>query len=416
MKIAIFEPSFFTPRPNASSYLVVLQNQIERLVSLANEVAIVAEDKSASFESKKDCQVYVVRGLLDSLARRFSAHKKVIPYFSDFFSIDIVLKAARILKKKIKPDAIYTCGSSFASIFTALLGKMTGIPTLHYISTPISEQKWWRADADALRGYKIPVSYLIKQISLDALRALSRRRFFIKWGLKNVSSLIASSEYIKKDICNSGLHFDDMPVVYFGADMPEYKKPLLEKEAPIVTYFGHLWQGRGVLDLVEAFSLVVKRHPKVKLMLATTNIHSLTESHLKKIIERNNLNSNIIQKGIVNNIYSEVLSNSDVIVLPYRDTPSIKLVESMAAGKPVITTKLSWAPELISDGINGFLVDVGDVQAITEKINLILESPGLSDKIGINAKETIESKCDLDKNTRVINEIIKETVSIKEEK
>ena len=57
------------------------------------------------------------------------------------------------------------------------------------------------------------------------------------------------------------------------------------------------------------------------------------------------------------------------------------ILESMAAGAPLITTKVGMAPEIIRDRENGFLVDVGDVSAIVSAMRDMSETPELADKI-----------------------------------
>ena len=66
------------------------------------------------------------------------------------------------------------------------------------------------------------------------------------------------------------------------------------------------------------------------------------------------------------------------------------ILESMASGTPLITAKVGMAPDVIRDGDNGFLVDVGDVPGFTEKAYEIIESQGTSRRLSANGLEGIK--------------------------
>ena len=411
MHIAIFEPNFFTNRPNASSYLVVLQQQVEYLARRGHTVSVITQTKNQRDLKERGCRVYEIGGLFQYITSKFSSEKKSVPFFSDIFSIDSLYSAARRIKNEIQPDVLYTCGSAFASINAAFLGKLSGVPTLHYIFTPLTEPKWWRAEIDSFHGYSVSKVYFLKQIVLDGVRMLFRRRWFLRWGLSNVSLIVTCAETIKEDIVR---YFPDIDSEKISVVHPGVEPPDLDTAVSLattqITYFGHLWQGRGVLDLVEAFAVLAERYPHTRLLLASSNIHHVTEFHLKKLIEKYALGSRVIMRGIVPNIYDEVLSKSSVVVLPYRDSPSIKLIESMAAGKAVVTTDIGWSAEVIHDGENGCLVEAGNSKALAEKISLLLDSPQIMSTIGSNARKTIEEmysmKVNVDSLERVLSKII----------
>lgn len=404
MKIAVFEPKFFTPRPYAVSYLGLLREQIRAFERFDNEIIVLAEGNgSVGIEGK--CKIYQLRGRFTYLSSIFSSHRKNVPAFPDFFSLDIISNAIRILREE-SVDVIYTSGTPFGAFFTSILGYMSGIPTVHYV-TDVPTRKWWKAAM--LEHYEKPLKYILYQFSKQALRELPRREFIQKWALNNITQLIASSNYVKNNLVNFGLvsKQKEIPVVYPSVCMSPMNVSK-DTDSLLITYFGHLSYGRGVLDLLMAFSRVVKQHPKAKLLIASTHVHELSEKHLLRLVEKHRLSSNLIRKGLVKDVYSEIIAPSTVITLLHRDYPTLKILESMAASKPVIATKVGWAPELIVDGVNGFLVGVGDIDETTKKINLLLDDICLANEIGRNARRTIEAKCDVMQSAKTIVNILKE--------
>lgn len=411
MKIAIFEPNFLTPKPFAASHQVLLKNQAQILANLGNEVFVLSENQGNAkpVETEGNYTVYPLQGKVTTVSSYLKPTRQKMSIFPDFFSPDIIHSAVKVLNKEIHTDVIYTCGSPFAGIFTAMLGVMTGIPTVHYVFSPFTLERWWIGEA--IEGYKKSFKQIFSEFLKQTLRELPRRRFFIKWGLKHITKIIASSEYTRNSIRNLDLDIEDIRVIYPGVKIPPLVNISKEIDVPIITYFGHLRPKRGVIDLTLAFLEIVKEFPKAKLTIAISNVHELfgstTMHYCKKLVSTHGLGSNILWKGIVNDVYSELLAPSTVIVLPQHN-PSIKIIESMAAAKPVITTRVEWAPELISDGVNGYLVNVGDIGGIANKVKLLFDNFKLVEEIGKNARKTIREKCDLNKTSEEILSILTE--------
>ena len=64
-------------------------------------------------------------------------------------------------------------------------------------------------------------------------------------------------------------------------------------------------------------------------------------------------------------------------------------LEGMAAGKPVIVTRTTSLPELVVDGVTGFIVPPHDLVALREKINLLVRNPELSRRLGEQARDHV---------------------------
>jgi glycosyltransferase involved in cell wall biosynthesis len=65
------------------------------------------------------------------------------------------------------------------------------------------------------------------------------------------------------------------------------------------------------------------------------------------------------------------------------------LIEAMAAGLPVIASRVGGIPALIQDGKNGLLVSAGDGRSLAEALRRVLREPQWADELGINAMRSI---------------------------
>jgi glycosyltransferase involved in cell wall biosynthesis len=91
----------------------------------------------------------------------------------------------------------------------------------------------------------------------------------------------------------------------------------------------------------------------------------------------------------------EFFRRSDIFVLPtYAEAMPMSVIEAMAAGLPVISTRVGGIPELIEDGVDGILFAPGDVGALAEKISFLLNNKDTRIKIGKKAKQKAREQMD----------------------
>ncbi|MGK7895652.1 MAG: glycosyltransferase [Xenococcus sp. (in: cyanobacteria)] len=99
----------------------------------------------------------------------------------------------------------------------------------------------------------------------------------------------------------------------------------------------------------------------------------------------------------------EILDNSHILIAPSvtaadgnQDAPVNTLKEAMAMGLPVIGTLHGGIPELIEDGISGFLVPERDGNAIADKVRHLIEHPEIWSDIGASGRKRVETKYNME--------------------
>jgi len=87
-----------------------------------------------------------------------------------------------------------------------------------------------------------------------------------------------------------------------------------------------------------------------------------------------------------------------VFLLPsYFEGLPYTILEAMAHGLPVIATNVGAIPEVIEEGINGFLINPGDIDDLTKKIKTLITNKALIEEIGKNNRRKIADKYSMDK-------------------
>lgn len=121
--------------------------------------------------------------------------------------------------------------------------------------------------------------------------------------------------------------------------------------------------------------------------------------HYRSEIERKNL-SNIKFIGRRSDVM-EILAATEVSVLltnalDHAEGVSNSIMESMAAGVPVVATDGGGTPEIITNGENGYIVESGNVEQVYKYVYELLNEEDLRKQIGVKAKETISKFFDMD--------------------
>lgn len=149
---------------------------------------------------------------------------------------------------------------------------------------------------------------------------------------------------------------------------------------------GRLQKQKNHLMLIEAFKEAIQEYPDAHLSIYGDGP---LKTELQKYIDDNSINASVSLCGNSNDIPSE-LSRANVFVLSsdYEGMPNA-LMEAMAAGLACISTDCPCGGprELISDGINGYLVPVNDTNRMADSLKQLLGNRELSDMLGNRAKE-----------------------------
>jgi glycosyltransferase involved in cell wall biosynthesis len=109
-----------------------------------------------------------------------------------------------------------------------------------------------------------------------------------------------------------------------------------------------------------------------------------------------------------------ILRASTVFCLPSRNEGfSNALVEAMGSGLPCVATRVGGNAEVVADGKNGFLVASEDADAMADGILRILREPSLAQRLGQNARETIETRFSMESMMRRLMNIYDELLVAK---
>ncbi len=148
-----------------------------------------------------------------------------------------------------------------------------------------------------------------------------------------------------------------------------------------VLYLSNLIPSKGFFVLLESIPKIISLYPNVHFVFAGGWSSKYDEQEAHRFVRENNLQSYVTWKGVVTGeLKSRLLYESDIFVFPTFypvETFGIVNLEAMQAGLPIITTNHAAIPEVVEDGINGFIIPKQDSDALAEKVVLLCKNPQL---------------------------------------
>ena len=178
-------------------------------------------------------------------------------------------------------------------------------------------------------------------------------------------------------------------------------------QARHMVFLGAMIERKGILDLLEAMKRIRDKLPQgTKLILCGDDPDGIAIP----AIDRLKIQDLVECKGWINNQQkAEVMAVSAVNVLPsYREGLPMTILETMAKGIPNITTNIAAIPEAVTDGVNGFMLEPGDVEALSESILKLLRDETLRIRMSQAAWEIAYTDFSLKSHTTRILSIYKE--------
>jgi glycosyltransferase involved in cell wall biosynthesis len=171
-------------------------------------------------------------------------------------------------------------------------------------------------------------------------------------------------------------------VIYAGVTVPAGDPPALRHRATsefILGTAGRLVELKGIEYLLSAASALRREFPALRVEIAGSGPQRL---NLEEAVRHCGLEGHVEFLGWIDDLNS-VLPRWDVFVMPSLEEGfPIAALDAMAAGLPVVATSVGGVPELIVDGITGWLVPPRDTDALASRLRLLLANPEMRRVMG----------------------------------
>ena len=327
-----------------------------------------------SFESQMTDQEKksVERGIKEVIERgvKVIAIPSLVRRISPIQDLKALLSLWRLLIRE-KPSMVHT-HTSKAGILGRLAAKLAGVPIIIH-----------RPHGHVFYGHFGPLVSKCFLLTERVMARITDRMVALTEAERNDHIALSVFGPEKIATIHSGVDVDQFMNVQ--VNIAEKKRTLgLNSKGLVVGTVGWLLPIKGPMHLLKAMSNVWESHPKTTLIFVGKGD---LEIGLKEEVRRMGVSDKVVFLGWRDDI-PEIMQVLDVFVLPsLNEGMGRVLVEAMAAGKPVVASRVGGILDLVKEGQNGFLAEPGDEKGLAIAIKKLLEDKKMRDEMGKRGRE-----------------------------
>jgi glycosyltransferase involved in cell wall biosynthesis len=202
--------------------------------------------------------------------------------------------------------------------------------------------------------------------------------------------ILVNAEAIRKNLIEEGYQANKIVVIRNGITLSQFARKeesaavreelALTPGARLVGVFCRLNPMKGIEYFLEAASRIASTFRDVCFLVVGDGA---IKPQLQDLAGRLGIAQRVVFTGFRTDV-ARLIGECTVSVLPsLSEGTSNTLLESMAAGVPVVATSVGGNPEVIEDGVSGLLVQPRDSAALASAIAMLLENPGMAATMGI---------------------------------
>jgi glycosyltransferase involved in cell wall biosynthesis len=206
----------------------------------------------------------------------------------------------------------------------------------------------------------------------------------------------AVAQHVRK---HTGLTSRKVRRIYYGLDPAPYDATGSSTDRPhppTIGMIARLAPQKGHRVLLDALPAIVARVPDLRVVLVGHE-HLLRIEDLRAYARKRGVAGHVTFTGFRDEVPA-LLAGWDVLVLPSLwEGFGLVLVEAMAAGRPVVASRVGPIPEVVLHGETGLLVEPGDPGQLAAALIELLEQPGLAARLGAAGRRRVAEHFSLDR-------------------
>lgn len=218
--------------------------------------------------------------------------------------------------------------------------------------------------------------------------------------IKSADVFIAISAEIRDNLSRRVASKSEIATIPNGVDTEKFKPVTYDRkkdlrqelsipqDETVVLFVGAINRRKGVHDLLKAAD-TLSNETKARIILCGPQLEDIDFERKQKDINRTHKNVTIDYRGSVDNI-EDYMRASDLFVLPsYSEGLPNVVLEAGATGLPLIGTDIGGTRDIISQGDNGYIVELGNPADLSEAMRQLIDHESIRSRMAINSREAI---------------------------
>lgn len=196
-----------------------------------------------------------------------------------------------------------------------------------------------------------------------------------------------------------------LAIVHCGIDPDRYGRAPGHASAKRLVFVGRLAAVKGVPVLLDALARLRADDPEVTLTLVGDGPE---RGWIEERIAELGLGGAVGITGYLDqDAVADRLARADVFVLPsFAEGVPVVLMEAMATGLPVVTTRIAGIPELVEDGVSGLVVPPGDAVALADALAALLADPARREEMGAAGRAHVAAEHAIDREAAWLSRVL----------
>jgi len=316
--------------------------------------------------------------------------------------IPLSFKVKKIINE-FNPDIVHIHHPFLLSSAAIMYGKKLGIPKILTIHTQYEQYAYYiypipeRVTQEAI---KMIISNLAYKTDCITTPSESMKKVIENYGIKNRIEVIPNAIHLisfKED--------DELKRTEIK------KKYNLKEDNKIILFVGRIASEKSIDKVIKALAIIKKRNTSKEKLLIVGNGPAMDE--LKQLTRSLKVEEDVIFTGTVS--YEEIRHYYKMAyvftIASTTETFGIVTIEALASGVPVLAIKAPGAVDILTDGLDGLLVD-DDVEKFANALEKIIKEPELREKLSRGALKTSE-KYNIDTVSERMLNLYREVIKIK---
>lgn len=296
-------------------------------------------------------------------------------------------RLAGILKKE-KPDIIHLHSRRGADIMGGIAARLTGTPCV-----------------------------LTRRVDNPEKRSWARIKY------RHYDRIITISDGIRKVLISEGVPSDRITCVHSAVDTGQYRKVCdrawflrefdLAEDAFVCGIVAQLIERKGHRYLLEAMPEILDAHPKTRFLFFGKGP---LEEEFQNICTRSGIAEKVTFAGFREDL-DGIFGCLDLLIHPaLTEGLGVSLLQAAAAGLPIVATRVGGIPEIVHDGVNGYLIPPGDAPSLADAATRVILDRDLAGKMGEAGRGIANEHFSIDSmvegNLRVYREVMKGKIRV----
>lgn len=251
---------------------------------------------------------------------------------------------------------------------------------------------------------------------LDGRKQKLKNYIIEKTALKGADAIVSVSTFtgeLTKKIF--GLT-KDIKTIHNSVDVEVFKPLNIGINKNQLLYFGTIIRKKGVLELAQVFNLIIEQRPEASLLVigkdskdVFKNLSTLQLFYgLLSVEAKNNV------KHLPEVSYTEIqqyIAKAHVVVLPsFAEAFPMTWLETLALEKPLVSSNIGWAKELMIDNVMGYTINPKDHKVFAERVLAVLDDPAKSETFSLAGRQHVIDKFSVEVITKQNMEFYKKLI------